>query len=459
MHKYDRPRIPFYIAPKHSSPLLHNYRLLNNIRNMSQTSQSSSQRARLVFQAQFLDAEHEEFTADTAPQLARRSTPFSSPPTTSPDHSTPALPIPPRLGELATPELEGVVANPEAYSERNSAHSSVHLFPPNPTPGFNLAEWLADVQRDQNVARATAANIQNFQEELQRGQDPALGQLAPIPDHLFVGIPIWDAERRQQILGGLEGRHATRHHHSSSDNTDDIPALEEGEIVEEPEVPPPRLRIHNESASTLPQYEARGPPLHAHPRPCHPPAKSHSRSKNSSDAQPRDGVHPGGLWVENLDSWRTNGSYPVTIPEPITGRHDRAPFIRYDLDAESPQIYATRGRNCREYRFPLKAKPVPYPRPRLTTRQQHLFDSGEEFTTSSTAPSNRKATSPSPPKYSATATRCTTSSLVRAAWCRQDRLSTTPSGQYEIRRTDSPLPTPTSESNPTSSRTQSEINS
>jgi hypothetical protein len=198
MHKYQRPRPLLYIAPKHPSPLLHDYRLLNNIRNMSQTSQSSSQRR--VFQAQFLDAEHEEFTADTAPQLARRSTPFSSPPRPLPTTRLPALPIPPRLGELATPELEGVVANPEAYSERNSAHSSVHLFPPNPTPGFNLAEWLADVQRDQNVARATAANIQNFQEELQRGQDPALGQLAPIPDHLFIGIPIWDAERRQQIL-------------------------------------------------------------------------------------------------------------------------------------------------------------------------------------------------------------------------------------------------------------------
>jgi hypothetical protein len=72
---------------------------------------------------------------------------------------------------------------------------------------------------------------------------------------------------------------------------------------------------------------------------------------------------------------------PVTIPEPTTGQHDRAPFIHYDLDAESPQIYVTRGHNCREYRFPLKAKPVLYPRPRLTTRQQHLFDSGEEFTT------------------------------------------------------------------------------
>jgi hypothetical protein len=382
MHKYDPLRIPFYIAPKHSSPLLHDYRLLNNIRNMSQTSQSSSQCACLVFQAQFLDAEHEEFTADTAPQLARRSTPFSSPPTTSPDHSTPALPIPPRLGDLATPELEGVVANPEAYSERNSAHSSVHLFPPNPTPGFNLAEWLADVQRDQNVARATAANIQNFQEELQRGQDPALGQLAPIPDHLFVGIPIWDAECRQQILADWRDAMRPDTTTTPSDTTDDIPALEEGEVVEEPEVPPPRLRIHNESASTLPHYEPRGPP------PPRTPTTLPSTSEGGSleieellDAQPRDRVHPGGLWIENLDSWRTNGSYPVTIPEPTTGRHDRAPFIRYDLDAESPQIYATRGRNCREYRFPLKAKPVLYPRPRLTTRQQHLFDSGEEFTT------------------------------------------------------------------------------
>jgi hypothetical protein len=164
-----------------------------------------------------------------------------------------------------------------------------------------------------------------------------------------------------------------------SDTTDDIPALEEGEVIE---VPPPHLRIHNESASTLPHYEPRDPPP-----PCTPttlPSTSEGGSlevEELLDAQPRDGVHPGGLWVENLDSWRTNGSYPVTIPEPTTGRHDRAPFIRYDLDAESPQIYTTRGRNCREYRFPLKAKPVPYPRPRLTTRQQHLFDSGEEFTT------------------------------------------------------------------------------
>jgi hypothetical protein len=40
----------------------------------------------------------------------------------------------------------------------------------------------------------------------------------------------------------------------------------------------------------------------------------------------------------------------------------------------------TRGLNCCEYRFSLRAKPVPYPHPRLTTRQQHLFDSGEPFT-------------------------------------------------------------------------------
>jgi hypothetical protein len=119
MHKYNPPRIPFYITPKHPSPLLLDYRLINHLRNMSQDSQSSSQRR--IFQAQFLDAEHEEFTADTAPQLAIRSTPFSSPPTTSPDHSTPPLPVPPRLGDLATPELEGVVANPEAYSERKSS--------------------------------------------------------------------------------------------------------------------------------------------------------------------------------------------------------------------------------------------------------------------------------------------------------------------------------------------------
>jgi hypothetical protein len=166
-----------------------------------------------------------------------------------------------------------------------------------------------------------------------------------------------------------------------SDTTDDIPTLEEGEVVEEPEAPPPRLRVHNESASTLPQYEARGPPPPRTPTTLPSTSAESLEVEELLEAQPRDGVHPGGLWVENLDSWRTNGSYPVTIPEPLTGRHDRAPFIRYDLDAESPQIYATRGRNCREYRFPLKAKPVPYPRPRLTTRQQHLFDSGEEFTT------------------------------------------------------------------------------
>jgi hypothetical protein len=129
MHKYDRPRPLFYIAPKHPSPLLHNYRLLNNLRNMSQTSQSSVPTP-VSSSKPSSSTPNMRSSPPTPPHSLLAAPPlFSSPPTISPDHSTPALPIPPRLGDLATPELEGVVANPEAYSERNSAHSSVHLFP------------------------------------------------------------------------------------------------------------------------------------------------------------------------------------------------------------------------------------------------------------------------------------------------------------------------------------------
>jgi hypothetical protein len=107
-------------------------------------------------------------------------------------------------------------------------------------------------------------------EELQRDQDPALGQLAPIPDHLFAGIPIYDAERRQQILAAWRD---TMRPDEPSETTSNIPSLEEGEVAERPETPPPVLRVHNESATTLPTYKLEDHHHHELPQPLPPAMK------------------------------------------------------------------------------------------------------------------------------------------------------------------------------------------
>ena len=89
------------------------------------------------------------------------------------------------------------------------------------------------------------------------------------------------------------------------------------------------------------------------------------------------GVNPGPGWQLNS---RDGGPRPeVLIPDENHGTQI-APYILYDMDTESPEILATRGRGCTVHSRPLRACADPYPRPVFTRKQEFLFSRDEAFT-------------------------------------------------------------------------------